>query len=103
MKREEGLALAKRYAAAVRKSGLPIIDIYVYGSVANGNVREGSDIDIAVVSAPFGKSRHDENTTLRRVRWDIDLRIEPISLHPEDLENRYSTIGQEVKRHGISV
>lgn len=103
MKQREGLQLAKRYAQALRERGVPVLGMFVYGSVASGKTHEESDIDIAVLCTPFGNSRHEENTTLRRARWDIDLRIEPMSLHPEDLENKYHTIAQEVKRSGISI
>lgn len=95
--------MAKEYAQFLRKEGFPLIQVFVYGSVATGKMHDESDIDVAVVCKPFGKTRHEENTALRRARWGIDLRIEPMSLHPEDLENKYHTIGQEVQRDGIVV
>lgn len=103
MNTQEGLRLAKQYAQLLKKEGFPLIQVFVYGSVATGKTHPESDIDVAVVCKPFAQSRHEENTALRRARWNIDLRIEPMSLHPEDLENKYHTIGQEVKREGIAV
>ncbi len=103
MKKTEGIRLAKQYAQLLQKEGIPFIKVFVYGSVASGKMHDESDIDVAVLCKPFARSRHDENTALRRARWPVDLRIEPMSLHPEDLENKYHTIGQEVKRYGITV
>ena len=77
--------------------------MYLYGSVAKGTAHPGSDIDVAVVCDPFRATRHEENMAVRQLRRDLDLRIEPVCLHPEDFEDRYSTLVQEVKRHGIGV
>lgn len=75
----------------------------MFGSIAKGTSHAESDIDIAVVCAPFAAFRHAEHVAVSKYRWDIDLRIEAFCLHPEDLENRYSTIAQEVKQYGIDV
>ena len=58
--------------------------LLVYGSVARDQATEDSDLHIAVVCAPFRSTRHEENMELRRVRRDIDARISPYCLHPED-------------------
>lgn len=103
MKREQGLTLAKAFKKKLQASGLPIRQVYLFGSVSRDQATEESDIDIAVVCLPFLSSKHDENVRFRRERWPIDLRIETVCLHPEDFENKYFTLAQEVKKHGISV
>lgn len=103
MKREDALRLARQLKQRLLDRQLPIRQMLLYGSAATGKMHEWSDIDIAIVCEPFRESRHEERMEFRRARRDIDERIEPISFHPEDLENKYSTIVQEVKKHGIPV
>jgi uncharacterized protein len=103
MKKEEAIALAKRFKQKLEKSDVPLQSVYLYGSAARGNTHKDSDIDIAVVCLPFGNTRHEENVVVSKNRWDVDLRIETICLHPEDFENSYWAIPQEVKQYGIAI
>lgn len=103
MKRDQGLKLAKAFKERLQKSGLPVHQVYLFGSVAQNKATEDSDVDIAVVCSPFMSSKHDENVRFRRERWPLDLRIETICLHDADFENKYFTLAQEVKEHGIAV
>jgi len=99
----EALLVARRLQKALQNKQLPIHKLLLFGSVAKGSPHKWSDIDIAVICDPFGDSRHEENMAIRVARRDIDVRIEPICLHPDEMDNRYSTIVQEVKRYGIPV
>ena len=103
MNKEDGMALARSFKKKLIAKGIPIHVLYLFGSVAQGTMRRDSDIDIAVVCEPFRKTRHEENVEFLRTRRDVDLRIETVCLHPEDMDNRYSTIAQEVKRCGTIV
>jgi len=103
MNRTEGIRLAKSLKYRLQAAGYPVREVYLFGSVAKGAAHPGSDIDVAVVCDPFRPTRHEENMAVRRVRRTLNLRIEPVCLHPEDFENRYSTLIQEVKRHGVAV
>lgn len=98
MKTSDHQKSAQAFANLIRKNGMNVDAILLYGSVASGNTHEHSDIDIAIVCKPFAANRHEENMEFRRLRRSVDVRISPICLHPEDLENRYSTIAQEVKK-----
>lgn len=99
----EALLAARRLREALLKKKLPVHNIFLFGSVAKGAPHEWSDIDIAVICDPFEESRHEENMAIRVARRDIDVRISPICLHPDEMGNRYSAIAQEVKRYGIPV
>jgi predicted nucleotidyltransferase len=103
MKRSEGITLARRLKDRLQTAGYPVHQVYLFGSVAKGTTHPGSDIDVAILCDAFLPTRHEENMAVRRLRRNLDRRIEPVCLHPEDFENRYSTIVQEVKRHGIAV
>lgn len=103
MTRARGLSLASLLKKSLYERGFPVQDVLLFGSHARGKPHRWSDVDIAVVCEPFRKTRHEENVEFLSAGHDIDLRIETICLHPEDLEDRYSTIVQEVRRYGIPV
>jgi uncharacterized protein len=93
----------RRYCQALRRADIPVQEVLVFGSQAKGTAREHSDIDLAVVSGTFGKDYHDELGMLMKVRDQDMLEIEPHPFHPDDLNNRWSTLASEVRRYGISI
>jgi predicted nucleotidyltransferase len=102
MKKTEGLAIARKYKDAVCKRGYPVERMLLFGSVVRNEATEDSDIDVAVVCAAFMPSRLDETLALWRARRTVDVRIEPLCLHPEDFADPLS-IAQEIERTGIEV
>jgi predicted nucleotidyltransferase len=62
-----------------------------------------SDIDIAVISSQFGKDKLKEMIVLRKLALEIDSRIEPLPFAPQDLDDRYSTLMQEIKKYGVLI
>lgn len=103
MKREDGLALARLFRNALKKEGFPVQKVLLYGSVARNAASEDSDLDIAVICLPFRETRHEENMELRRVRRDIDPRISPYCLHPEDFTEHFFPLAREIERTGVEV
>ncbi|MBI3619198.1 nucleotidyltransferase domain-containing protein [Candidatus Peregrinibacteria bacterium] len=103
MKAIEAIGIARRFRKKLNQKRLPIQQVLLFGSAARGNMHEHSDIDIAIVCMPFLDSKHEENVEFLLMSKDIDLRIETVCLHPEDLRNKYFTLAQEVKRYGIPV
>ena len=103
MKKEEGLAIARRFRDAVRARGYPVQRIVLYGSVARNEAHEDSDIDIAVICKPFAENRTEENVAMRRLCWNIDTRIEPFCLHPDDFGKPYFWLPYQVEQDGVEV
>lgn len=83
--------------------GIPVERVFLFGSVASGRTHLWSDLDLAFVCRPFGIDRFAEYQAIAEVRQDFDIAMDIIHFYPEDMENRYSTIVQEVKRNGIEV
>jgi predicted nucleotidyltransferase len=100
---ERGLRIARRLKQRLIEEGVPIVQVFLFGSLAEGKRQRWSDVDIAVVYDQFGKDRLTEHSRIADAREDFDVPMDIVSLRREDLDNRYSTIVQEVKRHGIVV
>lgn len=93
--------VVRRYVHALEQSGIPVQDALVFGSHAKGTPHAGSDIDVAVVSSRFGRDPYEERLQLIRLCRGISTLIEPHPFHPDDLNDRWSTLAQEVKKYGI--
>jgi uncharacterized protein len=72
---------------------------YLFGSYANGNPNEDSDIDIAVVF----ENENDFYTNqmlLMKLRRNIDLRIEPHPINEKDFTTN-NPFAYEIQKTGI--
>ncbi|MCL5774254.1 MAG: nucleotidyltransferase domain-containing protein [Firmicutes bacterium] len=93
----------KAYRQALKAAKIPITSIIIFGSQAKKTSHPGSDIDVAVISPRFGKDYHKDLIKLIRLRGSRFTMIEPHPLHPCDLNDRWSTFVQEVKKYGIVI
>lgn len=57
----------------------PINTVYLFGSYANGNAKDYSDVDLAIVSDKFEGSRFFDRKKLNKyiLKTSIDLEIHP--------------------------
>ena len=95
--------IARRIKRRLTQQGIPVIQVFLFGSLAEGKMHAWSDVDIAVVYKPFGADRLEEHSRIADAREDFDIPMDIVSFRREDLDNRYSTIVREVKEHGIPV
>ncbi len=82
----------------LRRSGIIIERVYLFGSYARGDYLENSDVDLIIVSSSFRGMRFlDRLDLVYRVEWKLDISpwIEVIPLTPEEFE--------EKKKHSIVV
>ena len=77
--------------------------IILFGSYAKGTEHEDSDIDIAIITDDFSNDIFDEELNLKKLRWEIDLRIEPHLIRIEDYEKISTPFVKEVIDTGIKV
>ncbi len=78
MGKGQAIRVIKEFVKALRREGITIDRVILYGSYAKGNVRPDSDIDVAVISKDFGKDRVEEGMILFRIAGKIDSRLEPV-------------------------
>jgi predicted nucleotidyltransferase len=78
MGKDQAIRVIKEFVNALKREGITIDRVILYGSYIKGNVRPDSDIDVAVISKDFGKDRVEEGMVLFRIAGKIDPRLEPV-------------------------
>lgn len=63
--------------------------VILFGSYAQGRATENSDIDIAVVCDSLGGDYLENAAELFKMRRDIDLRIEPVLIELDNVNNGF--------------
>lgn len=97
------LRSAQKYKQVLERSGLNIQALYVFGSHAKGTAHKWSDTDIGVVSSDFTQNRFDEGVKLAVLGRKVNDLIEPHPFTPEDFEDKYYALAEEVKRTGVKI
>ncbi len=78
--------------------------IILFGSYAKGTNHEDSDIDIAIVTDDIkSNDDFDEQLNLKKLRRNIDYRIEPHLIKINEYDNVETPFIQEVINTGIKV
>jgi uncharacterized protein len=80
MVKKEIIKKVREFRKALIRQRIRVAKIILYGSYASGKMHKGSDIDIAVISADFGKDRFNEGIKLFEIAYKIDPRFEPIPI-----------------------
>ena len=101
--KKEVKKIVSDYKKLLKKDGISFDKIYLFGSYARNYPRDWSDIDVAVVSKKFGKDFFREQILLDRIADKVSYAIEPHPFHPQDLKDKWSSLGFEVKKHGMVV
>ena len=78
--------------------------IILFGSYAKGTENEDSDIDIAIITDDIKcNDIFDEQLNLKKLRRNIDYRIEPHLIEVADFDNVETPFVEEVINTGIKV
>lgn len=93
------------YISRIRKAGIVVEEVRLFGSRAHGKPGEWSDIDLCIISPQFGRDRQEEMTQLLLLASTMDtpVPIEPIPFAVGDLDDRYSTLATEIREQGKRV
>lgn len=89
----------ERFAQRVKDQGIPISEVFVFGSYAKGTWTKHSDIDVCVLSSQF-TDYFDAMHVLWHIRSEEDLPIEPIGMTQKDLAEEDS-LTNEIRKYGI--
>jgi len=104
MDKREVIRTIKTFGKALRKHGIRVDRIVLYGSHASGKASLDSDIDVAVISRNFGKDRVDEGMALFRIAGTINNRLEPVPISDQSYEHdTWIPLIYEIRKTGIEV
>ena len=103
MKQKEALQLARQYKKILQEANIPFKTLILFGSAARDEMHEQSDIDIAVVGISFKGNRMEEMHDIRKLRRSLSYKLQPIWFYSRHLDDKYSTLAQEIKKDGIAV
>jgi uncharacterized protein len=104
MDKNTAIDIVRRYRKAIEARNVVVNKIVLFGSYASGNQREGSDIDVAVISDDFcDKGYWDRIDILSKAIYEIFEPIEAIALTTDEWEHsdkaiiEFARIGEVVE------
>jgi predicted nucleotidyltransferase len=104
MVKKSTLDIVKKFSLVLKKKGVNVEKIIIYGSSLQKQQRIDSDIDVAVVSRDFGKDLTEEGMFLFRIAGDIDSRIEPVPISLDSYNNgMWLPLIYEIRKKGIEL
>ncbi len=93
MDKKTVLNIISRFKQALETKGVGVERIVLFGSYAAGTYREGSDIDVVVISKDFaGKEYWERVDILSDAIYQVFEPIEAIAMTPEEWDRRDSMI-----------
>jgi len=87
------LEITSNFRKTLESAGIKASKMILFGSYASGEQKEGSDIDIVVISEDFsGKNYWERIDILSSAIYQIFEPIEAVAMTPEEWENGDSLI-----------
>lgn len=98
MDKKAVLEILSKFQNALKSQGIKANKLILYGSYATGTYREGSDIDVVVVSSDFRNKNYWERiNTLSNAIYEVFEPIEAVAMTPEEWDRGDSNIVEFAK------
>jgi predicted nucleotidyltransferase len=98
------MKIAIKFVEALKRAGIKVDKVVLYGSYAQGRQRRDSDIDIAIISRHFGDNPMEEGMNLFRIAGRIDPGIEPVPISLISYENdTWIPLIYEIRENGVEL
>ncbi len=93
MDKREVLEIISGFQKALEGKGIEINKLVLFGSYATGQFREGSDIDVVVISDSFtGKGYWERIDILSDAIYEVFAPVEAVGMTPDEWEKKDSFI-----------
>jgi uncharacterized protein len=92
----------KAFIEKLNKSGIHILEAYIFGSYAKGRADKWSDIDVAIVSPQISDDRFEERIKLMEMAISIDDRLEPLPFNIHNFVDDDPLV-REIKSEGLII
>ena len=90
MAEKQILKLINEYLSELVEAGINVNRAFLYGSFANGDMKEDSDIDLLIVSEEAESDPDKAAITAWKLTRKTDTRIEPYLVSPKEFNDDYS-------------
>ena len=97
--RESVVARPRIHIEELEKNRIHVSQALIFGSHAKGTANDESDIDVALISEAFTGDRFEDRRKIVPLRRNIDTRIEPIPLKPEDFNNVPTSLQADIDKY----
>jgi predicted nucleotidyltransferase len=101
MDKNDAIELSKNYVDKLRKTGINVLDVWLFGSYAKGNWNNDSDIDLALV-LPDDMVSFDTDVKLMVMRKGKETLIETHIYGKNEFQTNLPIILQIIK-YGIKL
>ncbi|MBI4488649.1 MAG: nucleotidyltransferase domain-containing protein [Deltaproteobacteria bacterium] len=98
MDKKAALEILSRFRKAIEAQHVMVEKLILFGSYATGANREGSDIDVVVISKDFaGKDYWERTDILSQAIYEVFEPIEAVAMTPEEWEKGESAVVEYAK------
>jgi predicted nucleotidyltransferase len=102
MDKTKALAICKKYLLRLKENYVDFSEAWLFGSYANGNQRDESDIDIAIILNDVSPIPFDTEVKLMTFREGEELLIEPHVFSKNEFVQSLPLVDQIIK-YGIPI
>ena len=93
MDKKAALEILSRFRNGIEAQNVKVEKLILFGSYATGANREGSDIDVVVISKDFaGKDYWERTDILSQAIYEVFEPIEAVALTPDEWEKKESVV-----------
>ena len=93
MDKKAALEIVSRFRNGIEAQNVKVEKLILFGSYATGANREGSDIDVVVISKDFaGKDYWQRTDILSQAIYEVFEPIEAVALTPDEWEKKESVV-----------
>ena len=93
MDKKAALEIVSRFRNGIEAQNVKVEKLILFGSFATGANREGSDIDVVVISKDFaGKDYWQRTDILSQAIYEVFEPIEAVALTPDEWEKKESVV-----------
>ena len=96
--------LARKLKKNLLQEGMPVRELFLFGSYATGRPHLDSDIDVAVI-VPSGMTVREQKKA-QQITWltkQTNVKFEPHIFSERDFNNRWLSLPAEIKKHGVKI
>jgi uncharacterized protein len=97
MDKNDALKIIRGYLQRVKNSDLGLSEAWLFGSYANGNQHDNSDIDIAIVLKDKGTHTFETEVQLMLIRKGEETAIEPHAFTKDEFNFNVPIVYQIIK------